>query len=111
MGKALLEALQRLGSEPEAAIEMAAKAIREAAALIPISRFREDRFSELMFKLRSLERAFEASRARLRILAPGVEREQALKDVKADLEEALTLVEQLARVLDEGKFALPQARS
>lgn len=95
--KALLEALQRLGSEPEAAIEIAAKAIREAAALIPASRLREDRSSELMLKLRSLERAFKASRARLGISTPGVEREQALKDAKTDLEEALTLVEQLER--------------
>jgi hypothetical protein len=35
----------------------------------------------------------------VRVAAPGVEREQALKDAKADLEEALSLIEQLERSL------------
>lgn len=95
--KLLLEALERLGQEPDAAISIAVEAVRRAAALIPIQRRRENRFSELAFKLRSLEKAFEASRARIRVSAAGVEREQALKDAKADLEEAFAIVEQLER--------------
>jgi hypothetical protein len=97
--KSLLEALERLSQEPDTAISIAVEAVRKAFALIPIQRRREDRFSELAFKLQSLERAFRASRARVHITAPGVEREQALKDAKADLEEALSIVEQLERSL------------
>lgn len=97
--KSLLEALERLSEEPDAAISIAVEAVRKAFALIPVQRRREDRFSELAFKLQSLERAFRASRARVRVSAPGAEREQALKDAKADLEEALSIVEQLERSL------------
>jgi len=97
--KSLLEALERLSEEPDAAISAAIEAVRRAYALIPVQRRREDRFVELAFKLQSLERAFKASRARVRVAAPGVEREQALKDARADLEEALSLIEQLERSL------------
>lgn len=97
--KSLLEALERLSEEPDAAISIAVEAVRKAFALIPVQRRRENRFSELAFKLQSLERTFRASRARARVSAPGAEREQALKDAKADLEEALSIVEQLERSL------------
>lgn len=99
--RALLDAVQRLCSEPDTAVEGAIAAVQRAAA-VAARRLREKRVGELALKLASLERALKASKARLRIVEPGAEREQALKDLKVDLEEALALVEQLEREASEG---------
>ena len=99
--RALADAAQRLGSEPDAAVESAIDAVRRATA-VAARWLRGKRVGELALKLASLERALRASKARLRIAAPGAEREQALKDLKADLEEALALVEQLEREASGG---------
>lgn len=95
----LAEALQRLSTEPEGAVEAGLRAVRLALDSIPSAGLGKGALAEALFRLRSLERALRASRARLRVAGPGAERERALADARADLEEALSLVEQLAREL------------